>query len=168
MSEITDPAGWAILGVLAQGPAHGYDIHHFVTRNLGSVWQLGLSRTYSILTRLEKEGLVVHDRVEQPDRPAKKIHRLTESGSSAVAQWLTRPVDSIRDLRLEFLIKLFFAGLAGQQTVTGLLAAQKKACRERLAVFREMAGEAEAGIDRQAADYRVTVTAAVLDWLEDL
>lgn len=163
-----EPAEWALLGVLSLGPGHGYDLHALVSDKLGSVWQLGLSRTYAILTRLEKAGLVSHRRVSQSDRPTKKIFSLTGTGESVFQDWLARPVDNIRDIRLEFLMKLFFAEKNGQEKVTALLTSQMENCRSRLSGLEKAKDRAVNSIDRQAIDYRMHMTQATCDWLEGL
>ncbi|MFV0259592.1 MAG: PadR family transcriptional regulator, partial [Acidimicrobiales bacterium] len=38
--------------------------------------------------------------------PNRSVHHLTASGRAATGRWLDRPVEHIRDLRIEFLIKL--------------------------------------------------------------
>ncbi len=45
-----NPAEYLILGVLAGGHLHGYDLYQHLEENLGRVWTLGRSQTYALLS----------------------------------------------------------------------------------------------------------------------
>lgn len=156
------------MGALAQGPAHGYDLYQYLAEHLADVWTLGLSQVYALLGRLEQDGLVVHDRVEQASRPAKKIHRLTDEGRAQFTAWVASPVRHMRDLRLEFLAKLFFARRLNGKAEERLLSAQRRVCAEIAAGLAARCQEAESETKRRALDFRRTMAQAALDWLERL
>lgn len=61
-----------LLGLLAQQPAHGYDLHQHLTADLGHLWRISLSQTYNILNRLEAQGLISGSVQEQAKRPARR------------------------------------------------------------------------------------------------
>ena len=162
-----NPVDYPVLGVLAQGPAHGYDLYQHIRKNLGVVWTLGRSHTYALLARLEREGLVNHELVKQDSRPDKKVFRLTPAGQELFAAWVCAPVDNVRDLRLQFLAKLHFTGLSGPEAEARLVA-------DQLAVFRHQVDELKArqaaGLtvtERRAFDFRLTMVEAAMTWLEN-
>lgn len=62
--EERNPAGYALLGVLTLGPAHGYDLCAELRERLGEIWILRTSHIYTLLTGLEKDGLVFHERID--------------------------------------------------------------------------------------------------------
>ncbi len=45
-----------LLGLLMNEPRHGYELHQEFSRNLGRVWQIGLSQLYAQLKLLEQAG----------------------------------------------------------------------------------------------------------------
>jgi DNA-binding PadR family transcriptional regulator len=46
-----------ILGVLAGGNLHGYDLHQYLQKNLSLIRILDRSQTYALLSRMEQAGL---------------------------------------------------------------------------------------------------------------
>ena len=47
---------YVLLGLLNLQPAHGYALHERITQELGTIWHISLSQTYSLLNRLESQG----------------------------------------------------------------------------------------------------------------
>ena len=74
-----------VLGVLQQGPAHGYEIAKRIRTRSASVLEAGENRLYPGLRRLEEDGLIVADWEDQENRPPRKVYRLTESGSKVLS-----------------------------------------------------------------------------------
>jgi PadR family transcriptional regulator AphA len=99
---------YVLLGALFQGPKHGYEIMHFLDSALESTWQVSSSQLYVVLKRLESQGLLKCSLKAQKTRPAKRIFSLTPVGKKGFLEWLRSPVEHVRDLRIEFIAKLFF------------------------------------------------------------
>jgi PadR family transcriptional regulator AphA len=99
---------YALLGALFQGPKHGYEIMHFLDSALESTWQVSSSQLYVVLKRLESQGLLKCSLKAQKTRPAKRVFSLTPAGKKGFLEWLQSPVEHVRDLRIEFIAKLFF------------------------------------------------------------
>jgi DNA-binding PadR family transcriptional regulator len=89
---MTTTLGYALLGLLARGPLSGYDIAAQLKQGVGPFWHARHSQIYPELARLAADGLVSHVRVEQHDRPDKKVYSLTPAGQSALEAWLTSPL----------------------------------------------------------------------------
>lgn len=99
---------YAILGSVFSGPRHGYEILKFINDNLNSIWHIAPSQLYAILKRLENGGLLDSTRQEQSSRPSKRVFSLRTAGKNRFVEWLHAPNRHVRDLRIEFLAKLFF------------------------------------------------------------
>lgn len=99
---------YVLLGALFQGPKHGYEIMHFLDTSLQSTWQVSSSQLYVLLKRLESQGLLKCSLKAQKTRPAKRVFSLTPVGRKGFLDWLRSPVEHVRDLRIEFIAKLFF------------------------------------------------------------
>ena len=99
---------YVLLGALYQGPKHGYEIMHFLDSALQSTWQVSSSQLYVLLKRLENQGLLKCSLKAQKTRPAKRVFSLTPEGKKGFLDWLQSPVEHVRDLRVEFIAKLFF------------------------------------------------------------
>ncbi len=154
--------------MLAARPAHGYDLCRELDERLGSVWKLGKSRIYAILAGLERDGLVAHKRVSQESLPPKKVFFLTDEGREVFRRWTSAPVPSIRDMRLEFLTKLFFCREASSDAEAALLREQAAVCRRKLERLTDERDRCSTEIERQACDYRIGAARAAVVWLEGL
>jgi DNA-binding PadR family transcriptional regulator len=103
---------FALLGFLAAGPSHGYDLHQRFTTELGHVWHLSQSQAYAILKRLEQRGDITSQVVEQEKLPARQKMRITAQGRKRFFEWLELRIGTnSRSIRLEFLTRLYFTQL---------------------------------------------------------
>jgi PadR family transcriptional regulator AphA len=163
-----NPAEYLILGVLAGGNLHGYDLYQYLEENLGLIWTLGRSQTYALLSRMEQAGLVIHTRQPQEKRPDRKTFSLTPAGRKLFNQWVRAPVEHIRDLRLEFLTKLHFLEKSDRKWVEKLIEGQQEICRDKVFRMDERKGSASSGLERLTYDFRQSQAKAALDWLGGL
>jgi PadR family transcriptional regulator AphA len=102
------PAENALLGVLITGPKHGYELHGYVSSEMNQFWNLSMSQVYALLKRMENDGMVASKQEWQETRPPKKTFALTPRGRERFLHWVFTPVDHVRDMRIEFMAKLFF------------------------------------------------------------
>ena len=103
----------ALLALLAQAPAHGYDLKGRLEADFGAAWpSVNIGQVYSTLGRLERDGLVTSEAVAQERRPEKKVYAITETGREILRGWLTSPAEAPR-LTDDIFMKLLFAGLPG-------------------------------------------------------
>jgi DNA-binding PadR family transcriptional regulator len=107
------PAEHALLGLLslAGGTAHGYDLARQFRRDqpLGEVIRLEPAMLYKHLKKLARLGWLTMTTEDQAPRPPRQICHLTSSGDAELRRWLGEPVARTREIRLEFLVKLYFA-----------------------------------------------------------
>ena len=99
---------FVLLGALMDGPKHGYEIRQFMDGSLDSTWFVGTSQLYLLLKKLEETGLLQSRKKQQETRPTKRVFFLTDKGKHIFLNWLNKPIDHMRDFRIEFLAKLFF------------------------------------------------------------
>jgi PadR family transcriptional regulator AphA len=163
-----NPAEYLILGVLAGGNWHGYDLYQYLEQNLSLIWTLGRSQTYALLSRMEQAGLVAHKRQIQEKRPDRKIFSLAPAWRKIFNQWVKAPVAHIRDLRLEFLAKIHFLEKREQKSLGKLIEGQQEVCRKKMTRLAERKGAVLSGMERLTYDYRLSQAEAALKWLEGL
>ena len=126
---------YAFLALLAAGRAHGYELKQaFETRFGNLLPPLNAGQIYTTLGRLERDGLVRADHVEQDGRPNKRVYELTDEGRSSLADWLEAPAPGTR-LKDEFFMKLVLAGLTGIADSKTLIERQR---REYLQSLRDL------------------------------
>ncbi len=167
-SEERSPAEFAVLGILVHRNAHGYDVYRELENRLGSVHRLGRSQVYGLLSRLERDGLIRHEHVEQERVPDKKVFSPTPEGRSLLDRWILTPVNNVRSLRVEFLTKLYFACLKSRQTEMELLQAQLAVCRKRARLLEKTFGTSLNTIERRAFEFRLGMVRCSIRWLEDM
>jgi PadR family transcriptional regulator, regulatory protein AphA len=124
-----------LLGYLAEHPMHGYELHQRLEdpAALGTVWRVKQAQLYALLTKLEGDGLVESTLEPQDPKPPRKIFNLTNAGQRTLDHWLQNPVPHGRELRIEFLAKLYFVRKQDPTTALALVHAQKNLLQEWLA-----------------------------------
>ena len=83
-----------ILTALAQGPQHGYGIIQDVGRISGERVILRAGTLYGALERLDADGLIAMDREEIVDGRLRRYYRLTDAGSTRLAEEARRLQES--------------------------------------------------------------------------
>jgi DNA-binding PadR family transcriptional regulator len=159
----------ALLGFIYERPMHGYELYQHLaqTDGLWQVWRLKQSQLYALLTKFEDEGYLTATLQPQESRPPRKIYSLTGAGQTAFLNWLNSPVAHGRQIRVEFLAKLYFAYRQGPVVALNLIELQMAACRRWLA---ELHKEAESGADVQTftfivLQFRLSQFESFLAWL---
>ncbi len=100
---------WVVLALLTEAPTHGFAVAKELRAgtDLGRIMTVHRPLVYRALDRLVAAGLVERHHTEPGDAgPNRTLHRPTRRGRGAVNRWLDRPVGHIRELRIEFLLKL--------------------------------------------------------------
>ncbi len=161
-------AEYPVLGVLSLAPVHGYDVWRYLKDHLGAVWQLGRSQVYGLLSQMERDGLVRHERVDQANLPSRKVFSLTPEGQRAIDQWIREPVHHVRDFRLEFPTKFHFAHACSTELARALVRNQVKICREKKANLEKTMARSPSDIERHIFEYRIRVVDATVKWLQGL
>jgi len=124
---------FAILGLLAQRPRHGYDLKRAFEAMLGHTWQVNIGQIYGTLARLERDGLIACEEVPQDLLPNRKVCRLTPAGERALQDWLARPEPPPLRVRVDFYLKLLVARRAGSESVCDLIWQQRQTLLQSLA-----------------------------------
>ena len=96
----------ALLALLEQGPMYGYQLRVEFENRTGSTWPLNVGQVYTTLNRLERDGFVEGEGV---DDEGHVVYRITDTGRSEVAAWFTTPVARTQPPRDELAIKLALA-----------------------------------------------------------
>ena len=128
---------FAVLALLAETPRHGYDVAAELRPDteVGVVWRVSRPLVYRAVERLGDLGLV-DPRREEPGAggPPRIVYGASRAGRAALRRWLSTPVEHVRDVRSELLLKLVLARRAGVDS-TELLEAQQAALAPSLAAL---------------------------------
>jgi DNA-binding PadR family transcriptional regulator len=157
-----------LLALLAKEPAHGSELKLALEQTFGQAYPSpNIGQVYVTLKRLEQDGLVCSQDVEQTTRPNKRVYELTPAGREALIAWIDEPSDGPR-IRDEFFVKLILAPMAGLADRVALMNSQR---RHYLGLMRKLT-ELQACTDPADTTARLLIEGAVLhlqadlDWLE--
>jgi DNA-binding PadR family transcriptional regulator len=158
------PLHHAVLALLADKPAHGYELKSSFEQAVGDQWGgLNIGHLYQILDRLNRDELIDSERQPQPVKPDRVVHHLTPAGRSELDRWLSEPSPRLRGYRDDFFLKLMAASQAGDaELLDGVLR------RQRAYLLRELHSLAEARRQASSAVVDLLITAAELHIRADL
>src|SRR5476649_2778705 len=97
---------YAILGMLLDNPATGYEIKSLMGRSTVYFWRESDSTIYPMLKVFAEEGKVQSE-IVYVGKKKKEVFSITERGRAEFKAWLDSPTGS-ETPRNEFLLKLFF------------------------------------------------------------
>ncbi len=78
---------FAILGLLSEGPLHGYAIRSRFESRLGELWELNYGQVYGILSGLDSEGLVTATD-ESVGRRLRRTYAISSKGRQVLQTWM--------------------------------------------------------------------------------
>jgi DNA-binding PadR family transcriptional regulator len=132
---------YGLLGLLAEGPASGYDLAGRFQEMLGTVWPATHPKIYSELRRLADEGLIEVDSQGPRRRTA---YRITDDGRAAVKQWLASgEVD--HTMRFQPLLRSFYFWLMEPDELRAHLRREAEFYAATAEQYREYAARKDAG-----------------------
>lgn len=98
---------YAVLAHLAVQPWSAYELAQQLTRGFDLVWPRAESQVYEEPKRLARLGFAEAS-TEKTGRRTRTVYTITDSGRSALADWLAAPTEPTR-VESEPLIRVFFA-----------------------------------------------------------
>jgi len=144
------PLRYALLALLDEGEAHGYQLVKRFTARLGPFWHPNIGQVYQLLHQLERQRLVVR-RDEARGTRARRLFRLSSRGERALRAWLARRPGWPPPLREEIFVRFLAARRHGADAVRLQLDRQEEEYRRYLAVVREEGTRAATSITRRLA-----------------
>jgi DNA-binding PadR family transcriptional regulator len=156
-----------LLALLATEASHGYQLRARLQLALGPLaGALNEGQIYVTLSRLEKAGLLVSERVGQADRPNRKVYELTAAGRARVTEWLA-DTSWPKPAPAEFHLKLVAAAAAGLGDPVRLVDLQRHALLAELATAQRAAlAEPDGSVAGLLLEGVVLRLQADLRWLE--
>jgi DNA-binding PadR family transcriptional regulator len=154
-----------LLGILAQGPAHGYDIKHAHDRRFPGAKPLAFGQVYATLSRLERDGFVDVVEVTAGGGPERTVYAITAAGRQHLASWLGEveaPGPYTADTLVRKTVTALYAGGDAEDFLVRQRTAHVNRMRELVAAQREQ-GDIAARI---AIDHGIAHLDADISWLE--
>ena len=157
---------YALLGLLAERPQHGYDLKKAFEAMLAGTWQVNIGQIYSTLARLERDGLVVSRKQPQELLPDRKVYTLTEKGRQALQEWLAQPLLPPARLKVDFFLKLLLARRSGLADICALIWRQRQRLMQSIAELTPLLQRPRDDEHRLLAEGLLFHLEADLKWLD--
>jgi DNA-binding PadR family transcriptional regulator len=120
-----------MLGLLEERPRHGYDLKQAYDRLFGERRPLKFGQIYATLARLDRDGLVRMEAVEQEEGPERKRYGITPEGVADLDDYLREALDPRPGLHDELFTKVVLSITSGRDAGE-LLQRQRSAHRARM------------------------------------
>jgi PadR family transcriptional regulator AphA len=161
------PAEYAVLGLVRRRPSYGYELQRQLSGDTGlaRVCPIEPAMIYAILKSLS--GLELIDGTwDSTSYPPRAVYAATEQGDQTFQRWLRSPVTRMREVRFDFLIKLYFAMDEGEDLRRELVAAQVAICQEySTSVVEELKAADPASFDALAINSKLSASRLTEEWL---
>lgn len=156
----------AVLGLLAERPASGYDLMKLFETSLSNVWPATQSQVYGELGKLATAGLL--EVVAEGPR-GRKEYAITEAGLNELRHWLVE-TEPERFRRSETLLRVFFLGVLTPVEAAAYLGLEATRAASGHASLKELEASVDWGDDdlsvygRLALEYGLRMTAMQEEW----
>src|SRR5215510_11221332 len=125
-----------------------------------------MSTIYTFLKDLQEHALIRGEQVTVGARPPRRVFSLADDAEAFFLEWLRRPVARMREVRLDFLLKLYFARQLGVAEARTLVKAQIAACRDYLERQKTHTRDiAPTSFESLVLESKVTAAESMLEWL---
>ena len=161
---------YILLGFIRQEPIHGYDLYKRLKESEGIllIWRMKQSQVYALLDKLEKGDLIHSAAVQGDNYLRRKQFHITPKGKQIFQEWATCPVAHGRDMRQEFLAKLYFAQASRDKSLSCLIEKQILVCQEWMADLTASysSKQNKPTFGKLILEYRISQTNAMIEWLQ--
>ncbi len=160
----------ALLGFFIEKPNYGYELYKHITNETSffKIWYLKQSQFYGFLERLFQEGFLSQKMIEGDQYPDRKLFTITPEGIQQLENWITTPVKRGREMRQEFIAKLFIAKNFFQGRIEALVDNQLALCNQWLTEQDEYLSNETDQFQILLIDYRKKQIKAMMDWLNQV
>ena len=156
-----------VLCLVGEGPTYGLILAGQLAPDgsLGQVWSVPKAMVYYTLQQLGLVGLIRATGEQQASRGrARSVCEITPAGRAAADAWLGTPVDHVRDVRSELMVKLALHDRAGTNS-RPLVRAQLARLVPAAAALDDRLRTA-AGFERTLVLWRHEAMTATLEFLD--
>ncbi|MFF4268922.1 PadR family transcriptional regulator [Streptomyces sp. NPDC001536] len=154
-----------LLGLLATGPSHGYDLKRRHDERFPQARPLAYGQVYTTLQRLVRDGLAEIEGTDSDGGPERTLYRSTADGQRELATWageITPPAPFVTN---EIFAKVVVAILAGGDP-EAYLSAQRGAHMARMRELTQVKTAKGADLATVlSADYALNHLDADLRWM---
>ena len=160
----------ALLGFLFKGSKHGYELYKEISdpKGIGGVWRVKIGKLYSMLKKLKSLGFIRATSEQDGNRPPKNTFYLSIRGKNIFNEWMRTPIKHGRDLRILFLLKIYFIKRSGLFDGKDLILKQKAECENWKERYKPVLQERIGGnsFNWFVRKYRSSQIDGFINWLD--
>ncbi|MFI8306878.1 PadR family transcriptional regulator [Streptomyces sp. NPDC085927] len=154
-----------LLGLLASGPSHGYDLKRRHDERFPEARPLAYGQVYTTLQRLVRDGLAEVDGTESDGGPERTAYRVTDEGTRELSRWAGEVAPPAPFVTNEIFAKVVVSILSGGDPAA-YLRAQRAAHMGRMRELTAVKSATGSGLATVlSADYALTHLDADLRWM---
>lgn len=157
-----------LLGLLMAQSQHGYSINEFIERNLGRVSAMKRATAYSLLEKLERQGLVRMDTETVGNYPPRKVYSITPAGREAFFELLQELLVETDERSSAADIALMFLDWLERDRVIAFLQERASRLHALAAQLRATPSHKDAPSVDYAIQRKVALLQAEEDWILNL
>lgn len=162
---------FVILGLLSESTLTGYQIKKIIDVRFRFFWSESYGQIFPTLKMLSANHLIEEIVVQEKQKRSQKTYQITESGLTALREWLCVPVER-ETIRLEILLKMYFSHLVYAGSMLEHIIKFQKAHEQDLQMMNLFQRELETVLDEdenhpqvlRVIDFGQKVNQAYLDW----
>jgi DNA-binding PadR family transcriptional regulator len=163
----------AVLGVLAYGPATGYEIRKLLSETTSHFWKESYGQIYPALEDLRIEGLIEEIAHVTSGRETRRF-AILPAGEAELREWIRGPEIQLKPGRNELLLKLFFARSSDAPYLIPQVESYHRMIAEVRETYRGFTAEADSdGVPPDARtligttiDYGIAAAEMQMQWCE--
>ena len=133
----------AILAALFNEACSGYDLVKRFNKSVEYFWSASHQQIYKALAKLEEDEHISSEKIEQENRPNKKLYTVTESGRQLLQAWIGEIEGEVTLIKSELLVKLSVGHAVPTETLLTMLDTYYQQHRERLQSYQGVARQYE-------------------------
>ena len=116
---------------------------------------------------MEKKGVVTSKAQLQNNKPAKKIFFITPTGKEGFLNWVSSPVNHVRNLRIEFMAKLFFVKELKLKRAIDIIDKQVEILHEKLHLLQAPKEKIMDDFQKALHSFKIVQTSSAIEWLKE-
>jgi PadR family transcriptional regulator AphA len=144
----------AILVLLDQQAASGYDLHKRFQQHMGFFWQASHQQIYQQLKGLLNDDMIGVEDVSQQGKPDRKEYRITDMGRQSLIAWMQQSCKPMK-VNDSLLLKLYGGHLVDKAYVLKDLQQQKDTHEKTLSVLLQIEQQYQAMTEQDQQLYQL-------------
>jgi DNA-binding PadR family transcriptional regulator len=169
-TKIESSLYYSLLCFFINKRSYGYELYNYISKETSffNIWYLKQSQFYGFLERLFNEGFLSPKLIEGEQYPDRKLFTITDAGIQQLENWITTPVKRGREMRQEFIAKLFIAQNFYEEKIELLVENQMNVCHQWLDEQDLCLINEKDHFQILLINYRKKQIQAMLEWLKQI